>query len=57
MGVVFQQPTLDLDLTVRQNLHYFASLHGIGRRDAANRIDEALDRLDMGERDGKRSAS
>jgi ABC-2 type transport system ATP-binding protein len=51
MGVVFQQPTLDLDLTVRQNLHYFASLHGIGRRDAANRIDEALDRLDMGERD------
>lgn len=25
MGVVFQQPTLDLDLTVRQNLHYFAS--------------------------------
>jgi ABC-2 type transport system ATP-binding protein len=54
MGVVFQQPTLDLDLTVRQNLHYFASLHGIGRRDAANRIDEALDRLDMGERDGER---
>jgi ABC-2 type transport system ATP-binding protein len=51
MGVVFQQPTLDLDLTVRQNLHYFASLHGIGRRDAADRIDEALDRLDMGERD------
>jgi ABC-2 type transport system ATP-binding protein len=51
MGVVFQQPTLDLDLTVRQNLHYFASLHGIGRRDAAERIDEALDRLDMGERD------
>jgi ABC-2 type transport system ATP-binding protein len=51
MGVVFQQPTLDLDLTVRQNLHYFASLHGIGRRDAADRIDEALERLDMGERD------
>jgi ABC-2 type transport system ATP-binding protein len=51
MGVVFQQPTLDLDLTVRQNLNYFASLHGIGRRDAADRIDEALERLDMGERD------
>ncbi|MGI4939330.1 MAG: ATP-binding cassette domain-containing protein, partial [Janthinobacterium lividum] len=24
MGVVFQQPTLDLDLTVAQNLHYHA---------------------------------
>ena len=46
MGVVFQQPTLDLDLTVRQNLHYFASLHGIGRRDAADRIDEALEGIE-----------
>jgi ABC-2 type transport system ATP-binding protein len=54
MGVVFQQPTLDLDLTVKQNLHYFASLHGIGRRDAANRIDEALERLDMAEREDER---
>src|SRR5688572_29049629 len=25
LGVVFQQPTLDLDLTVRQNLAYFAA--------------------------------
>ena len=25
LGVVFQQPTLDLDLTVKQNLRYFAS--------------------------------
>ena len=54
MGVVFQQPTLDLDLTVRQNLHYFAALHGIGRRDAAGRIDDALERLDMGEREGEK---
>ena len=54
MGVVFQQPTLDLDLTVRQNLQYFASLHGIGRRDAAERIGEALERLDMAERDGEK---
>jgi ABC-2 type transport system ATP-binding protein len=54
MGVVFQQPTLDLDLTVKQNLHYFASLHGIGRRDAANRIDEALERLDMAEREDEK---
>ena len=32
MGVVFQQPTLDLDLTVAQNLRYFAGLHGLGAR-------------------------
>ncbi|WP_042703278.1 ATP-binding cassette domain-containing protein, partial [Azospirillum sp. B506] len=29
LGVVFQQPTLELDLTVLQNLRYFAALHGI----------------------------
>ena len=28
LGVVFQQPTLDLDLTVKQNLRYFAALQG-----------------------------
>ena len=50
MGVVFQQTTLDLDLTVVQNLRYFAALHGLSGRTAASRIDEALDRLDMLER-------
>jgi ABC-2 type transport system ATP-binding protein len=54
MGVVFQQPTLDLDLTVRQNLLYFASLHGIGRREAKIRIAEALTRLDMIEREDEK---
>ena len=34
LGVVFQQPTLDLDLTVRQNLRYFAALRGLKRKDA-----------------------
>ena len=29
LGVVFQQPTLDLDLTVKQNLRYFAALRGL----------------------------
>lgn len=52
MGVVFQQPTLDLDLTVQQNLRYFASLHGIGRRTAELRIDAELARLELSERRG-----
>ncbi len=54
LGVVFQQPTLDLDLTVRQNLSYFAALHGIPRTGLNTRIDAALDRLGMQERAGEK---
>lgn len=50
MGVVFQQTTLDLDLTIRQNLSYFAALHGLWGRDARKRIDEALERLNLTDR-------
>lgn len=50
IGVVFQQTTLDLDLTVMRNLTYFAALHGLAGRDARRRIDAALERLDMAER-------
>jgi len=53
MGVVFQQPTLDLDLTVRQNLLYQASLHGLERREALRRMEVELGRLDMAERAGE----
>jgi ABC-2 type transport system ATP-binding protein len=53
MGVVFQQPTLDLDLTVRQNLLYHASLHGLDRRSALRRMEIELGRLDMAERTGE----
>jgi len=50
MGIVFQQPTLDLDLSVKQNLIYFAGLHGLSGAVAAKNIHSALDRLRMGER-------
>lgn len=50
MGIVFQQPTLDLDLTVARNLLYFAALQGLSKKVAHARIDKALDRLDMRER-------
>ena len=50
MGVVFQQTTLDLDLTVRRNLRYFAALHGLSGREADRRIEAALERLGMAER-------
>ncbi len=47
MGVVFQQPTLDLDLTVEQNLRYFAALNGLGTKQAKKRIAEELDRFGL----------
>lgn len=52
LGVVFQQPTLDIDLTLRRNLLYFAGLHGLSGRDAQHRVDEALARIDLTDRAG-----
>lgn len=50
LGVVFQQSTLDMDLTVLQNLDYHAALHGMGRKQAKQRIQQELERLNMVER-------
>ena len=50
LGIVFQQQTLDLDLTARQNLRYFAALRGIASDEADARILKELTRLDMAER-------
>lgn len=50
MGVVFQQPTLDLDLSVARNLAYFGALQGMSRREASLRASDVLERLDMAER-------
>ncbi len=50
LGVVFQQTTLDLDLSVRQNLKYFSRLRGMSSKFANQRIDETLSSLEMLER-------
>ncbi len=55
MGVVFQQMTLDLDLSVTRNLAYFGALHGLSRREARARATEVLERLDMAERAGEKT--
>ena len=47
IGVVFQARTLDLDLTVRQNLLYHASLHGISTKEALRSARNVLDRTGM----------
>jgi ABC-2 type transport system ATP-binding protein len=55
LGVVFQARTLDLDLSVRDNLLYHAALHGIGRREARRRTEAAL--RDIGLSDRARDAA
>ena len=54
LGVVFQSRALDADLTVEQNLLYHASLHGIARAKARDRIAEVLAQVDLSDRAGDR---
>jgi ABC-2 type transport system ATP-binding protein len=55
LGVVFQNPSLDVQLTVRENLVHQGHLYGLGGRDLAGRIDAALDRFGLRERVGQRA--
>jgi ABC-2 type transport system ATP-binding protein len=50
LGVVFQPRTLDLDLSVIQNLTYHAALHGIGKREARRRAGDGLARIGLADR-------
>jgi ABC-2 type transport system ATP-binding protein len=50
LGIVFQQPTLDLELSVTGNLMFHAGLHGIPRATAKARIERELARLGLAER-------
>ena len=55
LGVVFQARTLDLDLSIRQNLAYHASLHGLSRSDAKRRTAEILQGSDLFDRLGEKA--
>jgi ABC-2 type transport system ATP-binding protein len=50
IGVVFQLSTLDLDLSVRENLRYHASLHGLSSGEARSRMQAELMRLGIANR-------
>jgi ABC-2 type transport system ATP-binding protein len=54
LGVVFQSRTLDMDLTVIQNLIYHASLHGLSRREGKQRGAEELERVGLADRAGEK---
>jgi ABC-2 type transport system ATP-binding protein len=57
LGIVFQQPTLDLELSVTANLLFHAGLHGIPRAIAQARIANELRRLGLDERAHDKAAT
>jgi ABC-2 type transport system ATP-binding protein len=48
LGVVFQEPSIDLKLSGRENLALGAALYGLPRAHAARRIDDALAVMALG---------
>jgi ABC-2 type transport system ATP-binding protein len=50
LGVVFQNPALDPQLTVRENLECQGKLYGLGGRALADRIEARLARFDLTDR-------
>jgi len=50
LGVVFQEPALDIELTGKENLDYHARMYGIGRDKRKKRIEEVLDLVDLSEK-------
>lgn len=47
VGVVFQQPSLDLDMTVEANLQFYGRLRGMRISVIKRRIEEELNRLGL----------
>ena len=50
LAIVFQQPALDLDLSVEANMRFQTDLHGIPRSEAKPRIAHWLERFGLSER-------
>jgi ABC-2 type transport system ATP-binding protein len=47
IGIIFQEPTLDLDLTVRQNLYYYGSLKGLDFKQTILTIEDEIKKLEL----------
>ena len=50
IGVVFQSPSLDIKLTVRENMRCHGNLYGLNGQDLSMRIDEGLAALGLADR-------
>ena len=57
LGVVFQARTLDLDLSIMQNLTYHAALHGIGPQEAKARSKILLTQIGLADREKDKTRS
>lgn len=47
IGIIFQEPTLDLDLTVKQNLYYYGSLKGLDFKETIFSIKDEIKKLEL----------
>ncbi|RLM67142.1 ATP-binding cassette domain-containing protein [Halorubrum sp. Atlit-26R] len=47
IGIVFQEPALDEELTGAENLAFHARLYGLGKAERTERIDEVLELVDL----------
>ncbi|SDG10481.1 ABC-2 type transport system ATP-binding protein [Limimonas halophila] len=56
-GLVFQDPTVDERLTLRENLAIHARLYGVPRRERGDRIHAALARVDLAGRANERAGA
>ena len=52
IGLVFQDPTLDIDLTAEQNLRFHGELYGVPKALLDRRIDDLLGLVGLSERRG-----
>ena len=50
LGMIFQQPSLDEELTVRENLVFHGRLYGIGGQTLSDRIEDLAERLQVADR-------
>jgi ABC-2 type transport system ATP-binding protein len=55
LGVVFQSPSLDLQLTVAENLTHHGHLYGLRGKELAGRIAAALERFGLADRRDQRA--
>lgn len=51
IGVVFQDPSLDLRLTARENLLFHARLYGLSKKESQKRIEDVLKLVELKERE------
>jgi ABC-2 type transport system ATP-binding protein len=50
IGIVFQEPALDKDLTGRENLDFHGMMYGLSRAERKQRIAEVLELVELAER-------